>query len=139
MKQTDFSGKIRKYGCLWFCLMEMAEKAGQTKLSRANIIHMYDHLQTRGYMNQDCYIYDHAAVANEALSYMIKPDIRIKYVGAQYLDKPEKSWGKNEGDYIIFQTKTENVPGHFICLNYNPYYPPSKILSIRSVRYYEKC
>ena len=136
-KQSDFTGNIKKYGCLWFSLVNIAEEMCGCKLSHANVLHMYKHLQDRGYMDKQCFVKDHSAVINEALSYMICPEIRAVYTGAQYLDKLYKSWGASEGSYIILQVKTEFVPGHFLRFNYNPYYPPSKILGVRSVRYYE--
>jgi len=137
--QSDYPGKIKEFGCLVFSLIHVAEKMCGKVFRADHVVPMYKHMIKQGYISEDCYVNNHAAVINEALSYMIEPDIRAKYVGADYLDKKYKTWGEHEGQYIILQTKTEKVPGHFICLDYNPYENGSRIISIRSVRYYETC
>lgn len=136
-QQTDFSGKIRKYGCLFFCLMHVAEKASGKQIRKEDVLTLYKGLQEKEIMNDECFVYNHTKVINEALAILPAPGIHVKYSGAQYFDHPEKSWGKKEGDYVILQAKTEYVPGHFLMVDYNPYFPPSNILSIRSVRYYD--
>lgn len=138
MYQNDFADEIEEYGCLWFSLMNVAEEMCGEKLNVKQILNMYDHLRDRNYMTKDCYVLNHAEVINEALSFMLHPEIRAEYIGSQYLDKPKESWGKSEGDFVILQVKTEFVAGHFIRPKYNPYFPASRVLSLRSARYYKE-
>ena len=137
LRQSDFKDNIKKYGCLVFSLLDISEQMCGKRFNRKQILHMIKHMISRGYIDEDMFVHDHAAVINEGNSYNAEPYIRAKYVGAQYLDHPEKNWGKNEGDYLIYQVRTDKVKGHFIRPYYNPYFPASKILSLRSVRYYD--
>ena len=86
---------------------------------------------------KSCYILDHAAVANEGLSFLVAPDVRIKYVGTRYIDNPEKNWGKDSGKWIILHIRTLKGFGHFRLMDYDPYAPTLEYDKIISIRYYD--
>ena len=152
-EQTDFlKEEINIYhaGCLMMTLLTIAQKKVGKALSKKAILFIYYHLIKRGFMKDgkdrsnaklikdSCWIKDHAAVINEGFAFLIKPELRAKYVGCQYLDKKlGKSWGKFEGEYVILHIRTFKGYGHFRLIDYDPYAPSLKYDKILSVRYYK--
>ena len=151
-KQTDFkeNNNIAKAGCLMMTLLTIAQMKVGKVLSKKAILYIYYHLIKQGFMKNgkdrssaklikdSCYVKNHAAVINEGLSFLIKPEFTAKYVGCQYLDpKLGKSWGKFEGDYVILHIRTLKGYGHFRLINYDPYSPSLEYDKILSIRYYD--
>jgi hypothetical protein len=116
--------------------MSIAQEVTGDVFNKKQINDLYKHLIKQGHMNKTCFISDHNRTLNDCLSFLIHPEIRMKYVGAQYLTDPKKSWGKAYGDFCIIQVKTVNGNGHFRLISYDPYFPSPEYNSILSVRYY---
>jgi len=149
--QTDFTGRIKRDGCLVFSILDMCasylKSIGRDpkRLDRAHIHKMLEHAHDRGYMQASAndnsfgmYVMDHTGLANEFLSWLIEPDIRCKYLGAFYMShEPRQSWGSKHGaNGIIIQVQTKNG-GHFRRLDYDPWRGGTEALYIKSVRYYK--
>lgn len=141
--QTDFHDNINIYksGCLFMSLIEIAQRMADRKPEKRDINNLYKHCVDRGFMKETCYINDHNEVLNDALNFLIKPDIRAQYSGAYYIEKPEKNWGMNAGKYKIVQVKTANQNSHFMVLDnvqpYDPWFPAVNFDRVLSIRYYD--
>lgn len=146
--QTDdfFNENINKYGCLFFSLMDIAEKHTGHNFIPKTINKLYDHLTTTSFtagkneyllMDKDCYINSHTKVLQDALEVFECHD-KVMYVGADYNNTitDRVSWGKKEGDYMILQYKTKNGNTHFVTPHFDPYKPDIRFDNLMSIRYY---
>jgi len=132
--QTDFDGKIREFGCLFMSLLDIVRDITGCKIRKHDVETLYDILIKDGCMNSNCYVKNHETVLEKMLEYYAY-NKKVKYVGAQYLSNKNDSWGRNEGDYIIYQVKAPSF-SHFRRMSYDPYRPTLNFNSILSVRYY---
>lgn len=155
--QTDYSGFVRDDGCLFFCLIRMAEKKvnqGLTHLKITDLIHVLHYKVSCSYnknrpvlsaegeeQSPGIYVWDHEAIVNQALLFMNILDLKIKYIGRLYT-KAEEARGKmsfgtyKNADEMILQVQTDNG-GHFILPpDYDPWQPPTHIIGLKSARYY---
>jgi len=144
LKQTDFrkeNPQIAKAGCLFITLLTIAQKAAGKRLSKQDVLFMYEHLIKRGHMEDDCYVNDHAAVINEGLVFLKDFNKKAFYVGAFYVDEAlaarKPAWGSRKGDYIAAHVRTIRGNGHFRLFTYDPFAPSPKYDRILSLRYYE--
>ncbi len=144
-KQTDksFNENINKYGCLFFSLMDIAEKYTGHDFIPKTINKLYDHLTTTTFirngeeiplMGKDCYINSHTKVLQDILEVFDCHD-KVTYSGARYLTDRD-SWGKKYGMFMILQFKTKNGNGHFRREHYDPYMPKIHFSNLMSIRYY---
>ena len=154
--QTDFSGYIKKGGCLLFSLFRIAELESGWVLSRSIILDLMDelHLKIRASYNKllpaisdendvnkmGVFVHDHEAVLNRALK-QLSCKIRFKYTGRLYVPDEEikgyKSFGKFGGDYVVYQIQTP-YSGHFRLANYDPYQPETEFVRLKSLRFYTR-
>jgi len=132
--QTDFKGNIKKYGCLFMSLVDIASEISGVGIRERHIEDLYSSLVHSGFMNSNCYVLNHTDTLNAVLKYF-GSSIRMKYNGARYLDNINNSWGSNEGSYQILQVKTPSF-SHFRRVRYDPWQPELKFNSVISVRYY---
>lgn len=135
IKQTEFDNReIRRYGCLFLSLLEIAERVTGVSLT-SHVEKIYGDLVRDGVMDANCYVRDHAAVINAGLA---DSGFFAKYVGAQYVaDIGRDSWGGvDEADFLILQGKTKRYRGHFFRPEYNPD-PTLEIERLWSIRAYK--
>jgi len=144
-KQTDkcFNEKINEYGCLFFSLMDIAEKYTGHNFIPKTIRELYKHLTETTFekngveyplMSKSCYINSHTKVLQDILE-MFDCHDKVTYTGAEYLTDRD-SWGKKYGMFLILQFKTKNGNGHFRRPHYDPYLPEITFTSVMSIRYY---
>jgi len=137
--QTDniFPVEINKYGCLFFSLMEIAEKYTGEFFHKNQILKLYYDLVDLRIMRKDCYVNNHEKVLQQALEVFHNHD-KVTYVGAWYNDymSKRKSFGQRYGMYMILQFKTKNGNGHFRRPSYDPYQPTIVFTNLISIRYY---
>ena len=134
VKQTDFDGKIKQYGCLFMSLLDVAAEVSESRVRNKDVEVLYNVLTSDGCMNENCFINNHTIALEYMLSYF-NSFIQLNYVGAQYIGKPDDSWGRNYGDFIILQVKTPSY-SHFRRIDYDPWEPSLPFNSVLSVRYY---
>jgi len=134
--QTDehFNTDINKYGCLFFSLMDIAEKYTGHNFIPKTINKLYFELIDKGIMRKDCYILNHEKTLQMALEEFNCHD-KVSYTGAEYLND-RTSWGKKYGMYMILQFKTKNGNGHFRRPHYDSYKPEIKFTNVMSIRFY---
>ena len=131
--QTDFNGYIKKYGCLYMSLIDIARDITNNKIKKVDITNIYEILVKDGCMTKTCYVKNHTDTLRIILDYF-GDSTNILYSGARYL-VGDDSWGKTGGDYIIIQVKAPSF-SHFRRIKYDPWRPTLKFNSILSVRYY---
>ena len=140
LKQTDIveEKNIFKAGCLFMCLLYIVQKFIGKTFTKEEILFIYKHLVKQKTMKKNCFVKDHEAVGNEGFSFMIAPDVRLKYIGAHYIDKSiGADWGRHHGDFIIVHVRTIRGNGHFRLFDYDPYSPSPGYDKIKSLRYYD--
>jgi hypothetical protein len=156
--QTDYDGFIAKDGCLLCMLVTICEDFVGEDLSRSEFLDLVDDLHenhktsydpTRPVISSEknlllpgAFVWDHEAVGNATLR-ALETKFRLKYTGRLYMEhylethKEKYSRGTPVGaQRIIFQGITEKGNGHFFGPEHNPYRPASKIVDIKSIRYY---
>lgn len=122
---------IRKEGCLFRSLQMIAEIQAGRCLTPDEISFQYAWLIERGYMKENCYIIDHAAVIRSA-QYGLNGPQRARYV----LRTSETGIGDFEmgvpPNAFIRHFKTVNGYGHFVVADrfgnrlWDPYWPPTE-------------
>lgn len=137
--QTDriFPREVNKYGCLFFSLMEIAEKFTGEFFNKKQILKLYRDLVDLGIMGKDCYVNNHEKVLQQALEVFGNHD-KVTYAGSWYNDQQSKreSFGKRYGMYMVLQFRTKNGNGHFRRPSYDPYVPAIIFTNLISIRYY---
>lgn len=149
--QTDYDGHIYRDGCLLCSIVTAAENLVTCELSKREFIEMaeYLHYEKRtGYdtsipvlsdendkKKEGSFVWDHEAVFNETFK-RLGSYHRMKYVGRFYMEwEPGTSFGKREGDVLILQIRTPNG-GHFRLPNFDPWRPGTRMIDLKSLRYY---
>jgi len=152
--QTDFTGHIKRDGCLLCSIVTAAEKLVKCELSNLHFLEMIDylHFEARAGYDPDIpvlsaegdkrrpgsFVWDHEAVFNTVFT-RLGAYHKIKYTGRIYMPWEEargrKSFGKRGGDIIILQIKTPNT-GHFRLPNFDPWKPGTKMVDLKSLRFY---
>lgn len=153
--QTDFTGYVRKDGCLFFSMLAWVCKILNIDFNSMDIISLINKLQKlRTYYNHDLpalgdenspfapgiFVYDHERVFNAAFS-EAESLMRVRYRGCMYMPWEEargnKSFGIRAGNILIFQVRTESGNGHFQTPFYNPWNPAPEVADLKSIRYYQ--
>ncbi len=153
--QTDFGGYLQKNGCLLFSLIKIATDIADKDISRRNVQMLVDrlHLYTKAEYNHiipaisdendrnepGAFVWDHAAVINETFK-TLGSDKRVSYTGRIYMPwqvaKGKSNYGERGGDIIILHIQTPNT-GHFRLPNWDPWEPGTKMVDLKSLRYYK--
>lgn len=153
--QTDYSGHIYRDGCLLCELVTIAEERAGWSLSRNQFLTLVECLHEisttydlsipvlsdeKDKMKAGSFVWDHARVANEALVMLGYSEYRLIYTGRIYMPWEEKrgkiSFGDRvPSDEIILQILTPNG-GHFRGPNHDPWKPGTKMVDLKSLRYY---
>jgi hypothetical protein len=153
--QTDFTGYVRKDGCLFFSMLAWVCKISNIDFDSMDIVSLINALQkTPTYYNADLpalgdensphspgiFVFDHEKVFNAAFL-QAGSLIRVRYQGCRYMPWEEargkKGFGVRAGNILIFQVKTESGNGHFQTLFYNPWKPAPEVMDLKSIRYYQ--
>ena len=149
--QTDFTGHIQKDGCLLCSIVTAAENLVKCEMSDKHFLEMVDYLHFSAYTAYDpnipvlsdeddmhkpgSFVWDHEAVFNETFKRLAAYHL-MKYTGRIYMPWQDgKSFGNPKGDLIILHIKTPNT-GHFRLPNFDPYEPGTKMVNLKSLRYY---
>ena len=152
--QTDYTGHIYKHGCLLCSIVTACEELVRCELSEPHFLNLveYLHWNARTSYDPDCpvlsdendkhllgsFVWDHEAVFNETFK-RFGAFHRVKYTGRIYMPWEEargkKSFGEHGGDIIILQIKTPNT-GHFRLPSFDPWKPGTKMVDLKSLRYY---
>jgi hypothetical protein len=153
--QTDFDGYLREDGCLLFSIIHAATQITGKRMPRqlattmidglhAYIKAKYDHRvpaisDENDQSKPGAFIWDHEQVFNQSLL-MLGSKLKATYAGRKYMTWEEKkgheSFGSRTGDIIIMQIKTIHGNGHFRMLDYDPWEPGTKMVDLKSLRYY---
>jgi len=151
--QTDYYGYIRRDGCLFCSIVTACEDLVHCELSEKSFLDLVDRLgaMTTSYdstcpvMSEEldtsmlgAFIWDHEAVFNETFK-ALGAHHRVKYTGRIYMPweeaKGKTSFGERGGDILILQIKTPNS-GHFRLPNFDPWRPGTKMVDLKSLRFY---
>ena len=152
--QTDFTGYIQKDGCLACSIVRAAENLVKLEMSTEHFLEMIDylHFEARAGYNSNipvlsaeddihkpgAFVWDHTSVFNETFK-KLGTHHRVTYSGRIYMPWEEargkKSFGTPVGDIIILQIQTPNT-GHFRLIDFDPYEPGTKMVNLKSLRYY---
>lgn len=139
---------LAQYGCLAMTLREIAERHARRTLGAPEALEWYRWCVTHGKISdapgRRAFVLDHAAVINAALYYLAAPQTAT-YVGALYIEEPERSWGDaTRGNYWAAQaTFTGYEHSHFYESDprgykaWDPYWPHSEMDRILSIRGYQ--
>lgn len=153
--QTDYSGHIYKDGCLLCELVTIAEERVEWELSRDKFLILVDCLHElstsydplipvlsseKNKNKKGSFVWDHARVTNEALIMLGYTRERLIYTGRIYMPWQEArgkiSFGDRfPADKLILQILTPNG-GHFRGPNHDPWKPGTKMIDLKSIRYY---
>lgn len=154
--QTDYTGHIYRNGCLLCFLVTMAELHIQGEMSRDQFLTLVSYLHTlsAGYdlgtpvlsdendkKKEGSFVWDHARVTNEALKILGYRKEVLQYSGRIYMPWEEKEKGHTSfgdhlmADEICLQIRTPNG-GHFRGANFDPWKPGTKMIDLKSIRYY---
>ena len=137
--QTDkeFPEQIQKYGCLFFSLMDIAERQTGHYFIHRSIMEVYHDLIFRGYMNENCYVRNHEKVLKAALL-ILGNNQPVRYNGAWYNDfvTDRATWGIKGGTAMVLQYQTLKGNSHFVRPQYDSYKPRVRFRNLMSVRYY---
>lgn len=153
--QTDYSGHIYKAGCLLCELVTIAEERAGWELTRDKFLILVDCLHElstsydplipvlsseKNKNRKGSFVWDHARVANEALIMLGHTTERLIYMGRIYTAWEEARGKKSFGDRfpadeLILQIQTPNG-GHFRGPNHDPWKPGTKMIDLKSIRYY---
>lgn len=148
--QTDYFGCIRRDGCLLCSIVTAAEDLVACELSSKHFLDLVDRLSAMktsydpacpvlsdelDKQSPGAFIWDHEAVFNEAFK-ALGSHHRVKYTGRIYMPWENKeSFGERGGDILILQIKTPNG-GHFRLPNFDPWRGGTKMVDLKSLRYY---
>jgi hypothetical protein len=152
--QTDFTGYILKDGCLACEITTIAEELTGLEMSNARFEDMINFLHFHVKTSYDpaipavsdehniklpgAFVWDHEAVFNESFC-RLGTFHRMEYTGRIYMPweeaKGHTSFGERKGDFIILQIKTPNG-GHFRGIDHDPYRPGTKMVDLKSLRFY---
>lgn len=152
--QTDYPGHIYKHGCLICSIVTAAEQLIGVELSDEHFVEMVEYLHFEKRATYDTvtpvlsdedditkpgsFVWDHAAVFNETCK-RLGVFHRISYTGRIYMPWEEargkKSFGRRGGDILILQIQTPNG-GHFRLPDFDPWKPGTKMIDLKSLRFY---
>ena len=152
--QTDYAGHIYKHGCLLCSIVTAAEQLVSCELSDETFLDMVDYLHFEKHAAYDSlipvlsdeddtskggsFVWDHAAVFDETFK-RLGAFHKVLYTGRIYMPWEEKkghtSFGERKGDILILQIKTPNG-GHFRGIDHDPYRPGTKMVDLKSLRFY---
>jgi len=153
--QTDYDGYIKRDGCLVCSIVTAVEQLLNLEMSDAHFKEMLGMLHFERKASYDsslpvlslsrtdithpgCYVWDHAAVFNEAFG-VFGSFHRVKYTGRIYMpwweEKGRTSFGNRGGDFIIMHILTPNTE-HFRLPNFDPWRPGTKMVDLMSLRFY---
>jgi hypothetical protein len=154
--QTDFDGYIRKDGCFVFTIIEAAAVIAGKPMSHQKATTMIDGLHAyikasydytcpvlsrseNDKINPGAFVWDSPAVFNSALR-LLGDTRKVVYAGRIYMPWEEArgklSFGERGGDVCILQILTVNGNGHFRMLDYDPWEPGTKMVDLKSLRFY---
>jgi len=152
--QTDYTGHIYKHGCLLCSIVTAVEELVKCELSDHHFLELVDHLHYEAKSGYDhtcpvlsteddkhmlgSFVWDHEAVFNETFK-RLGAYHRMAYTGRIYMpweeERGKKSFGERGGDIIILQIQTPNT-GHFRLPNFDPWKPGTKMIDLKSLRFY---
>ena len=154
MYQTDFLGHIRVDGCLLCSIVTAVEEMTSLYMSKDDFLDMVNHLFTdvKTAYDSRCpalsdendkekpgsFVWDHVAVFHETFK-RLGVFHKMAYTGRIYMPweeaKGKVSFGEPKGDIIIMQIDTP-YGGHFRLPNFDPWEPGTKMVNLKSLRYY---
>lgn len=155
--QNDFTQLpyVVEDGCLFICLVNLVQDVLQLHISDVDVVKLVNHLHYRvgcsysksrpvlsdedDLLKEGAFVWDHERVLNET-AVMVGSTTRFRYVGRIYMPWEEKagalSWGSRGGDELILHVRTSKG-GHFIRPNHDPWRGGTKVVDLKSIRYYE--
>lgn len=154
--QTDFTGHIYRHGCLLCELITIAENRAKKEMIKDDFIHFVRrmNIMSTSYdpsipilsdeddkSKEGSFVWDHARLVNEYLFSLNYTTYILEYTGRIYMPWEERrgktSFGDRVGaDEIILQILTPNG-GHFRGPNHDPWKPGTKMIDLKSIRYYK--
>lgn len=152
--QTDYTGHIYRDGCLLCSIVTACEQLVKCELSDVHFLRLVDklHYETKTGYDPACpvlsnendkhmlgsFVWDHEAVFHEMFK-ALGAYHRVKYTGRIYMqweqERGKVSFGEHGGDILILQVKTPNC-GHFRLPDFDPWRPGTKMVDLKSIRYY---
>lgn len=143
--QTDYMGYIKDHGCLVCSIVTAVEEIVGSSFSTFRFLELLEYLNERGVISDEddnkkpgAFVHNHPGVFNEAFR-RLGSDHKVKYTGRIYMPweeaKGKKSFGKRKGDIIILHIQTPNT-GHFRLPDFDPYRPGTKMIDLKSLRFY---
>jgi len=152
--QTDYTGHIYNDGCLLCSIVTICEEVTGLDMGKQHfedfVNRLFTHAKTTyspsipvlSYESDiglpGSFVWDHEAVFNNTLKELGSTH-KMKYTGCIHMPWEEargkKSFGGRGGDYIILQIQT-SIGGHFRLPNFDPWKPGTKMLDMKSIRYY---
>jgi len=153
--QTDYTGHIYRDGCLLCSIVTACEELIRCELSDKHFLELVDYLHYEAHTGYDpdipvlsaendkhmlgSFVWCHESVFNETFK-ALGAFHRVKYTGRIYLPweeaKGKRSFGHHGGDIIILQIQTPNT-GHFRLPNFDPWRGGTRMVDLKSLRYYE--
>lgn len=153
LKQNDFTEQegMVSGGCLCMSLIDIVAEEFNHIMSKDEIINIYNLCNERGILGTQeskqqngAYAWDHKAVLDMTSVVLGYKNASWEYCARVYIDRlSEHNYISNPNYenlncYLIFQVKTDAVPGHFKRFTYDPWKFGSKEVSLKSVRYYRR-
>lgn len=152
--QTDYTGHIYHDGCLLCSIVTAAEELVSLEMSDATFLELVEYLHFEKHAAYDSrtpvlsdendikkpgsFVWDHAAVFNESFK-RLGVYHRMLYTGRIYMPWEEargkESFGERGGDLIILHIQTP-ASGHFRLPDFDPWKPGTKMVDIKSLRFY---
>lgn len=154
--QTDYSGHIYIHGCLLCELITIAENRSNKEMGKDDFIHFIRRMNIMSTTydpsipilsdendksKEGSFVWDHARLVNEYLYTLGYTRYVIEYIGRIYMPwevrRGKSSFGDRvNADEIILQILTDHGNGHFRGPNHDPWKPGTKMIDLKSLRYY---
>jgi len=152
--QTDYEGYIKNDGCLLCSIVTICEEITGCEMSKPHFEDFVKRLNTEyttsynsklsilSYEHDPClpgsYVWDHEALFNKTFE-ELGTYRKMRYTGCIYMpweiERGRVSFGVRGGDYLILQIKTSNG-GHFRLPNFDPWKQGTKMVDLKSLRFY---